>query len=77
MKLHYANPTEPVKEGSDITALCGAVVRKAVFRTFMDLDITPAPTPMVRGGCRKCFGKDWNNRLLYVICPGQESLTQD
>ena len=76
MKCHYVSSPTPLKEGSDIKAACGVVVPKAAFVRFGDSDTVTTEMPIVRGGCRRCFDADWRHRFVYVICAGQESITE-
>jgi len=41
MKAHVIESEDPLREGADITALCGALVSKAVFAYMWNSSIAP------------------------------------
>jgi hypothetical protein len=79
VKYHIANAAEPLKEGSDLYALCGDVVPKAAFKAFMD-DVPEMLTALqmnLWGMCRKCRTLNVRERFIYVVVNGQEAMTAE
>jgi hypothetical protein len=79
VKHHFANSSEPLKEGSTIEALCGVDVQKAAFVASLDCSIVGYSFAVraIRGMCRKCNDGDLSKRFVYVIAPGQEAMIED
>lgn len=80
MKYHFAYSDDPLKEGSDITAACGDVVPDGHFAAWIDQEsIFKAHIPGVNMSvnCRKCNSAVIRDRFVYVVCAGQEAMTND
>lgn len=78
MKFHFANSADPLKEGTDIQALCGEMVPKARFSASWDFnDCIGMVEPKWGKECRKCHKvAEFKGRFVYVLCSGQESMTE-
>ena len=76
---HFANSAEPLKEGSTITAICGADVSKAGFVASLDCSIVGYSFAVraIRGMCRKCDNGELAKRFVYVIAAGQEARDEE
>lgn len=74
-KAHLADSMEPLREGSDLTANCGAVVPKAQFVFLWDNENYPEflSVSMTRI-CQRCAGSDLDRKYIYGIVPAQEVL---
>lgn len=73
MKCHFANHTEPLKEGVDLTAACGEVVPLAQFAMFADQELVSVEQLRnAIGLCRQCRHEDLPARLVYVIFTGEK-----
>lgn len=80
MKTHLADSSAPLKEGSELTAICGAVIANAVFVFMWDGDIVggngtevAAAISSAIGMCRKCVKTEKElDRYIYGICAGEE-----
>ena len=70
-RTHFACSAEPLKEGKDLTAMCGEKVPKASFKTMQDTDWHPYVGYGVN--CLKCNRKNLDGRFLYVVASGQEA----
>ena len=74
MKAHIANSPEPLREGSDIQAICGHLVKNVVFAYMFDTGIAPE----FLGGmttintCKDCFRIPLSNQYVYGLLPGAE-----
>lgn len=77
MKAHLISSNEPLPEGEDRTAACGADVPKAVFLFQWDFAVDDSIDVWSTWcGCRRCLGDPLDGRYLYVILPGQESRSE-
>lgn len=75
MKTHLADSSVPLKEGSELTAICGAVIKDAAF-VFMwdDAEILTSISGYLRlsASCRKCKATPKSGRYIYGIVHGEE-----
>ena len=77
MKHHFANSNMPLKEGSDLHAMCGATIPRAKFAALLDCAIVGYSFAVSAVGmCRKCNNIDLPKRFVYVITAGQESMVE-
>lgn len=74
VKAHIANSSDPLKEHSDIEAVCKFVVVNAEFVMMWDMKrIKPALEDSEwRGVCRKCVDVPLEKDRVYLIVNGQE-----
>lgn len=76
MKTHLADSSVPLKEGSELTAICGAVIKDAAF-VFMWDDLTVnvrafSGVTWVKGLCSQCKKIQVKQRYIYGIASGEE-----
>lgn len=72
-KAHIGNSSEPLKEHSDIEAVCKVIVLNAEFLRIWDAKKMPAAeSEDWRGVCRKCLRQELPEDLVYIIVNGQE-----
>ena len=74
MKAHVIESEDPLREGADITALCGALVSKAVFAYMWNSSIAPEFVAALTtlNTCRSCYRQFLSKRYIYGILPGAE-----
>jgi len=74
VRVHFKDCDTPdLKEGSELTANCGAVVRNAVFAMKFDFDLGEISEWNSLRICRECRDLEFDHRFVYGICNGQES----
>jgi hypothetical protein len=75
IKTHLADSAEPLKEGSKLLAICGAIIPDAAF-VFMwdDAEVMTSISGFLRlsASCRKCKLLPKTGRYQYGICSGEE-----
>jgi hypothetical protein len=72
---HFCDVDEPLKEGVDLQANCGARVAKAHFIFLWDNDLVPEflSVSMTRL-CPRCARLPLNRKYVYGIAAGEEML---
>jgi hypothetical protein len=79
MKCHLVNDDEPVKLGTDLTAICGALVSKAESNFGLDIgNSNPRVNALSEfltslNTCSKCLKYPLLKRYVYGVVPGQEA----
>jgi hypothetical protein len=79
VKSHLVNSDEPVKLGTDLTAMCGAVVSKAESSFGIDTGNTNSIVEALSeflttlNTCSDCLVCTLSKRYLYGVVPGQEA----
>jgi hypothetical protein len=74
MRYHFANCTDPLKEGKDNLAACGEVVISSRFALFADQEIISIDElRKTIGLCRDCRTEELPHRLVYVIFEGPQT----
>lgn len=77
MKAHFANCTDPLKEGRACVAICGDVVERTKFVMFVDQEIVSVDDlRKAIGLCRYCRTAELEHRLVYIVCNGPEEHTE-
>ena len=73
MKAHLADSENPLKEGSDVQANCGEIVRNCHFVFLWDNENFPEflSVSMTRI-CRKCSQLELGKKYVYGIVCAQE-----
>ena len=73
MKAHLQESEEPLTEGMDRIALCGALVSKAIFPGFWDVrELGSADLNSLRI-CQNCVARTgYGKRYIYSLLPGAE-----
>jgi len=74
IKAHIADSAIPIKEGSDVTAICGEVVHNTVFAYMFDAALAPE---FITGmstinTCRRCYRIPLTKQYIYGLLPGAE-----
>lgn len=74
MKVHFLDVPEPtVKEGSELTANCGAVIRNAVFAMQFDFDLGDIVEWNQLLCCSRCLEIEFDHRFIFGLISGEES----
>jgi hypothetical protein len=77
MKCHIYVANDPIKEGEDLTALCGSTVPKARFEFWFDAEGRAAAEIMMNlssiSTCGACLRTETKGRYFYGVIPGQEA----
>jgi hypothetical protein len=76
VKVHLLDSSEPLREGVNLTALCGAEVPKAHLLFRNDWERGEC-TPALDRACSKCMGAAMEPRAFrytYGILSGEEAL---
>ena len=75
MKAHLADADSPLKEGSDVIANCGVIVKNVHFVFLWDNENFPEflSVSMTRI-CRKCAHLELEKKYVYGIVCAQELL---
>jgi hypothetical protein len=74
MKAHLIDTAEPLKEGSDVEAICGELVRNVVFAYMFDSVLAPEFVTGMNtiNTCRTCYRIPLNKQYVYGLLPGAE-----
>jgi hypothetical protein len=74
MKLHFKRVDEPtLKEGSNVTADCGAIVQNAAFAMKFDFDLGDIVDWNPFRICERCLEIEAEARFIYGLVNGEES----
>lgn len=73
MRIHFKDVASPdLKEGTDLTANCGALVPNAVFAMRFDFDLGDIVDWNRMMVCPDCLGIEPTNRFIYGLVTGQD-----
>ena len=69
MRAHLIDTDNPLKEGSDVQALCGELVKNVIFVYSFDSQIAPE---LVSGlntlnTCKNCYRIELTKRYIYGL----------
>jgi hypothetical protein len=77
-KVHFLDVSEPdLKEGSELTANCGAVIKNAAFAMKFDFDLGDVVNWSRTLICQQCLEIEPEQRFIYGIMEWQEALQED
>ena len=77
VRYHFANCTDPLKEGVDLVAACGEVVERAKFAMWVDQEVVSvADLRKAIGLCRHCRVAELEHRLVYIVSTGKEAVAE-
>lgn len=77
MKVHFLDVPEPtLKEGSDLTANCGAVVKNAAFAMQFDFELGDISDWNALLVCADCLHLELDNRFIYGLISVNEVLSE-
>jgi hypothetical protein len=73
-KVHFKDVPEPdLKEGSDLTANCGAIIKNAQFAMKFDFDLGDIVDWNTLRVCQECLELEFDHRFIYGLISGQEA----
>lgn len=72
MKVHFKDVPEPIlKEGSELTANCGAVIKNAQFAMKFDFDLGDIVDWNTLLVCGECLELEFDHRFIYGLIEGR------
>jgi hypothetical protein len=80
MKFHLLNSPEPLKQGEDHKAQCGAVVKDSIFAAQIDESAASGNVNIqrlmdsFRGVCRKCLKQPLTSAYIYAARESAQGL---
>lgn len=73
MKVHFLDVEEPdLKEGSDLVANCGAIIKNATFAMKFDFDLGDIVDWNALLVCGECLELELDNRFIYGLVSGKD-----
>lgn len=78
-KVHFTAKDEPLIEGEDVEAICGAKVSKAAFVMLLDTEAVDNQMDWAtfRNSCYRCLKVPLVGRWQYAVMNGQEAMVPE